>query len=135
MLQAAVAGMVELIASLMIDLSEQRLYAYNPQHQLIRSVAVSSGLPSSPTPIGESSVLSKFASVTMRGRGYVTPGVPWVLCINPAATICLHGAPWQERAGQRFGVPRSHGCVRLPTRQARWLYEHTPLGTPVTIRP
>jgi lipoprotein-anchoring transpeptidase ErfK/SrfK len=127
--------MVELIASLMIDLSEQRLYAYNSQNQLIRSVAVSSGLPSSPTPIGESSVLSKFASVTMRGRDYVTPGVPWVLCINPAATICLHGAPWQEQAGQRFGVPRSHGCVRLPTRQARWLYDHTPLGTPDTIRP
>jgi len=32
-------------------------------------------------------------------------------------------------------VPRSHGCVLLPTHQARWLYEHTPLGTPVTIRP
>jgi len=134
-LQAALAGMVELIASLMIDLSAQRLDAYNHQHQLIRSVAVSSGLPSSPTPIGAGSVLSKFASVTMRGRGYVTPGVPWVLCINPAATICLHGAPWQERAGQRFGVPRSHGCVRLPTSQARWLYDHTPLGTPVTIQP
>jgi lipoprotein-anchoring transpeptidase ErfK/SrfK len=25
--------------------------------------------------------------------------------------------------------------VRLPSQQARWLYEHTPLGTPVTIRP
>jgi len=128
-------GMVELIASLLIDLSEQKLYAYNPQHQVLRTMAVSSGRSSSPTPIGASKVLSKFASVTMRGRDYVTPGVPWVLCINPEATICLHGAPWQERGGERFGVARSHGCVRLPTHQARWLYEHTPLGTPVTIRP
>ena len=126
--------MVELIASLLIDLSEQKLYAYNPQHQVVRTMPVSSGRSSSPTPIGASRVLSKFASVTMRGRDYVTPGVPWVLCINPEATVCLHGAPWQERAGERFGVPRSHGCVRLPTHQARWLYERTPLGTPVTIQ-
>jgi lipoprotein-anchoring transpeptidase ErfK/SrfK len=58
-----------------------------------------------------------------------------VLCLNPKATVYLHGTPWQERAGERFGVPRSHGCVRLPTHQACWLYEPTPLGTPVTIRP
>ena len=49
--------------------------------------------------------------------------------------MCLHGTQWQERAGERFGVPRSHGCVRLPTRQARWLYAPTPLGTPDTIGP
>jgi lipoprotein-anchoring transpeptidase ErfK/SrfK len=127
--------MVELIASLLIDLSEQKLYAFNPQHRVVRTMPVSSGRSGSPTPVGESTVLSKFTSVTMRGRGYVTPGVPWVMCINTGATLCLHGAPWQERAGERFGVPRSHGCVRLPTHQARWLYEHTPLGTPVTIRP
>jgi lipoprotein-anchoring transpeptidase ErfK/SrfK len=127
--------MVELIASLLIDLSEQKLYAFNPQHQVVRTMPVSSGRSGSPTPVGENTVLSKFTSVTMRGRGYVTPGVPWVMCINTGATLCLHGAPWQERAGERFGVPRSHGCVRLPTHQARWLYEHTPLGTPVTIRP
>jgi len=84
-------GMVELIASLLIDLSEQKLYVVNPQHRLLRTMPVSSGRSSSPTPIGASKVLSKFASVTMRGRGYVTPGVPWVLCINPEATVCLHG--------------------------------------------
>ena len=70
--------MVELIASLLIDLSEQKLYAYNPQHHVVRTMTmpVSSGRSSSPTPIGTSRVLSKFASVTMRGRDDVTPGVP-----------------------------------------------------------
>jgi len=91
-------GMVELIASLLIDLSEQKLYVVNPQHQLLRTMPVSSGRSSSPTPIGASKLLSKFASVTMRGRGYVTPGVPWVLCINPEATVCLHGAPRHDPA-------------------------------------
>jgi lipoprotein-anchoring transpeptidase ErfK/SrfK len=70
----------------------------------------------------------------MRNRGQVVPNVPWVLCISADGMICLHGAPWQEAAGQSFGVPRSHGCVRVPSPHARWLFEHTPLGTPVTIQ-
>ena len=69
-----------LIASLLIDLSEQKseqkLYVVNPQHHVVRTMPVSSGRSSSPTPIGTSNVLSRFASVTMRGRDSVTPGVP-----------------------------------------------------------
>ena len=75
----------------------------NPRHQVLRTMAVSSGRSISPTPIGASRLLNRFASVTMRGEGYVTPGVPWVLCLNPEAALCLHGAPWQERAG--LGAP------------------------------
>jgi lipoprotein-anchoring transpeptidase ErfK/SrfK len=126
--------MVELIAAIVVDISDQRLYVYNPQQALIRSVLVSTGKASSPTPTGLGQVYSKHRSITMRGRNFVAPGVPWALCISQDGTICLHGAPWQEAAGQRFGVPRSHGCVRVPSPAARWLFENTPLGTPVTIQ-
>jgi len=44
--------MVELIAAIVVDLSDQRLYVYNPQQELIRTVLVSTGKASSPTPIG-----------------------------------------------------------------------------------
>jgi lipoprotein-anchoring transpeptidase ErfK/SrfK len=127
--------MVELIAAIVVDLSEQKLYAYDAEAVLLRSVPVSTGKPSSPTPTGEGQVYGKHRSVTMRGSGFVAPNVPWALCVTPDQVICLHGAPWQEAAGQSFGVPRSHGCVRVPSPHARWLFEHTPLGTPVTIRP
>ena len=40
-----------------------------------------------------SSVLSKDASVTMRGRDDVPPGFPEVLCLNPVATVYLHETP------------------------------------------
>ena len=126
--------MVELIASIVVDLSDQKLYAYNEQLQLVRTVLVSTGKPSSPTPTGMGKVLSKHQSITMRGRGYVSPGVPWALCVSEDGSICLHGAPWQEQAGEPFGVPRSHGCVRIPSPHARWLFQHTPVGTPVTIQ-
>ena len=126
--------MVELIASIVVDLSDQKLYVYNNQQELVRTVLVSTGASTTPTPTGLGQVYSKHQSVTMRGRGYVAPGVPWAMCITQNGMICMHGAPWQEAAGEAFGVPRSHGCIRIPSPHARWLYENTPMGTPVNIQ-
>ena len=98
-----------IITSIVVDLSDQKLYAYNGP-QLVRTIPVSSGKASTPTPTFSSKVQSKHRSVTMRGRGYVAPGVPWAMCV-PGGMICVHGAPWQEAAGQPYGVPRSHGST------------------------
>ena len=125
---------MELIAAIVVDLSDQKLYVYNPNQELVRTVLVSTGKNSTPTPMGSSQVYSKHRSVTMRGRGYVAPNVPYTMCITENGMICMHGAPWQEAAGEAFGVPRSHGCIRIPSPHARWLFENTPMGTPVTIQ-
>ena len=75
----------------------------------------------------------------MRGRGYYLPSVRNVMCLSGGGlspdAVCLHPAPWQEDAGLPFGVPRSHGCIRTSTSTARWLFQRTPIGTPVTIQP
>ena len=126
--------MIELIASLVVDLSDQKLTVYDSQEQVVRIIPVSTGKAATPTPTGLGSVLTKYRSVTMRGRNYVAPGVPYAMCITANEMICMHGAPWQEEAGQAFGVPRSHGCVRMPTHQARWLFENTRKGTKVVIQ-
>lgn len=126
--------MLELIATLVVDLSDQQLTVYDRNEQVVRVIPVSTGKASTPTPTGHASVLTKYRSVTMRGRNYVAPGVPYAMCITANELICMHGAPWQEDAGQAFGVPRSHGCVRMPTHQARWLFENTRKGTKVIIQ-
>ena len=126
--------MIELIASLVVDLSDQKLTVYDSQEQVVRIIPVSTGKAATPTPTGLGSVLTKYRSVTMRGRNYVAPGVPYAMCITANELICLHGAPWQEDAGQAFGVPRSNGCVRMPTAEARWLFENTQKGTKVLIQ-
>ena len=133
---ASAAGlpMIELIASLVVDLSDQKLTVYDSQEQVVRIIPVSTGKAATPTPTGLGSVLTKYRSVTMRGRNYVAPGVPYAMCITANELICLHGAPWQEDAGQAFGVPRSNGCVRMPTAEARWLFENTQKGTKVLIQ-
>ena len=48
----------------MIDLSDQRLNVYDENQQVVR---VSTGRASTPTPIYESKVLTKYRSVTLRG--------------------------------------------------------------------
>jgi lipoprotein-anchoring transpeptidase ErfK/SrfK len=112
------------VAEVLVDLSEQRLSAFDDAHRLLYRRLVSTGLPASPTPTGSFTVAARFASTPMTGRDYHIPNA-----------ICIHPAPWQEAAGQPFGVRRSHGCVRTSSATARWLFERTPLGTPVIIQP
>ena len=77
----------------MIDLSDQRLTVYDENQQLVRVIPVSTGTASTPTPIFESKVLTKYRSVTTRGRSYTVPGVPSTMCVSANELICLHAAP------------------------------------------
>ncbi|WP_413440949.1 L,D-transpeptidase [Synechococcus sp. MIT S1220] len=126
--------MLELIASIVVDLSDQKLTAYNTNQEVIRVIRVSTGKASTPTPIFDSKVFTKYRSTTMYGRTYTVAGVPYTMCVSANEAICIHAAPWQENAGQAFGVPRSNGCVRMPMAGARWLFENTAPGTPVSIQ-
>ncbi|EAQ76290.1 MULTISPECIES: L,D-transpeptidase [unclassified Synechococcus] len=131
--------MLELVAALLIDLSEQKLYAYDDQQRLLYAALVSTGLPVTPTPTGRFQIGSKYSETTLVGPDYRIPAVPNVMCLSGVGLapdrLCLHPAPWQERAGECFGVARSHGCIRTTSATARWLFPRTAVGTPVEIRP
>lgn len=87
---------LELIASVVVHLSDQTLTAYNAQQQPVRARARSS--PSTAqSPCGDR-ILSP----------QVFPGRCASRAVRPSA---IHAAPWQEQAGQSFGVPRSHGAA------------------------
>ncbi|MEB3200050.1 MAG: L,D-transpeptidase [Synechococcaceae cyanobacterium] len=136
---AAGKGPRPLVARLVVDLSRQELIAYDSRGRTLLRRAVSTGLPVSPTPRGSFVVAGRYERTSLVGPDYRIEGVRHVLCLagpglRPDA-ICFHPAPWQEAARQRFGVPRSHGCIRTPSATARWLFENTPAGTPVRIQP
>ena len=44
--------------------------------------------------------------------------------------VYIHGTNQEDL----IGSPASHGCVRLPEDMAKTFFEHTPIGTKVTIR-
>ena len=59
--------MLELVASLVVDLSDQRLTVYNSDQEVVRVIPVSTGKASTPTPIFNSKVYTKCRYTTMYG--------------------------------------------------------------------
>lgn len=53
-------------------------------------------------------------------NGYDLPGVPWISYITESG-IAFHGTYWHND----FGMARSHGCINLPSKAAKWLYRWT----------
>ena len=103
-----------------VDLGEQVLVAYRDRTPVYATL-VSSG-KGSPTPRGNYPIWAKVASMTMANQDYedkpyMVEHVPWVLLFQ--GHNALHGAYWHDRFGNR----RSHGCVNLAPRDARWLFE------------
>ena len=109
-----------------VDLSAQKLTAYEGSTP-VRSTLVSTGLPRTPTPTGRYRIYVKYVFDDMAGPGYYLPKVPYVMYFYRGYS--LHGTYWHAN----FGQPMSHGCVNLPTSEARWLYSWAPVGTPVYI--
>jgi len=112
---------------IVVDLDEQIIRAYQ-DGDLLRTVAVSTGLPETPTVEGEFSIYLKRPAQLMSGPGYYLPGVPWVMYFYQGYGI--HGTYWHDN----FGQPMSHGCVNLPTAEAAWFYDWAEIGTPVLVR-
>lgn len=103
-----------------VDLGEQVLVAYRGAEPVYATL-VSSG-KGSPTPRGNYPIWAKVASMTMANQDYedkpyMVEHVPWVLLFQGHNAI--HGAYWHDRFGHR----RSHGCVNLAPRDARWVFE------------
>jgi len=111
-----------------VSVDNQRLYAFE-DGRLVRTMLVSTGQEKFPTVEGTFAIYWKLVSQNMSGPGYYIPNVPYVMYFYRG--YGLHGAYWHNNFGQRM----SHGCVNLPTEDARWLYEWSEIGTPVIVGP
>ena len=60
--------MLELVASLVVDFSDQRLTVDNSDQEVVHLILVSTGKASTPTPIFDSKVYTKYRSTTMYER-------------------------------------------------------------------
>lgn len=117
-----------------IDLSEQRLYAYESGN-LANTFLVSAARYPWTTKAGIHSILAKIPTVDYTwnyGEGnannYNLGPTPWNLLIYPHHYI--HYAWWHNN----FGHPMSHGCVNVGLISMKWLYEWAKVGTPVEVR-
>jgi LysM repeat protein len=122
---------------IVIDLSEQHLYAYQGG-VLIHSFVASTGMPGARTISGAFHVLDKLPNAYASTWGLRMPhwlGIYWAGSLENG----IHALPILSN-GQRLwegylGTPVSYGCVVLCTQEARTLYEWAEVGMPVVIQP
>jgi lipoprotein-anchoring transpeptidase ErfK/SrfK len=88
-----------------------------------RAIHVSTAAPGHVTPDGHFHVYAKYR---MSWSNLFHVWLPW-------ASYVVGGIAMHEFASVP-PYPASHGCIRIPSPDARWVYRKTPVGTPVTIR-
>jgi hypothetical protein len=91
-------------------------------NQVVRTIAVSSGKPSTPTPPGDYRVYAKIP------RWWSTPFREWL----PWALPFVGGIAFHELQDVP-AYPASHGCVRQSFTVARWTYNFATVGMPVKV--
>jgi LysM repeat protein len=109
-----------------VDLSAQRVTAYQGDTP-VRSTLVSTGLSGTPTLTGRFRIYAKYRATNMSGPGYYLSNVPYTMFYDRG--YALHGTYWHSN----FGTPMSHGCINMPTAEARWFYSWASVGTLISI--
>jgi LysM repeat protein len=113
---------------IVVDLSEQRVYAYE-NGSLVRTLIVSTGVAATPTVQGEFRIYLRYLKQDMYGSDYYLPNVPYVQYFYQG--YGLHGTYWHNN----FGQPMSRGCVNLTIADSEWLYNWASIGTLVRVIP
>jgi vancomycin resistance protein YoaR len=114
-----------------IDLAQQKLCQIEGNN-ILGCYAISSGKPSTPTPIGTRTIQSKNPRAWSAPYGLY---MPWFMAMGGGYGI--HELPeWPggyKEGANHLGTPVSHGCVRLGVGPAETVYNWTDIGTPVYI--
>jgi len=103
-------------------LLDRQLALYVEDGQVVRVLHVSSGQSGFGTPTGTYRIQRKYT------RDWSVPYSVWL----PWAQYFVGGVAFHEAASVPV-TPASHGCVRIPAGDARWLYDRTPVGTQVIV--
>ncbi|MEM7028642.1 MAG: L,D-transpeptidase family protein [Chloroflexota bacterium] len=98
-----------------VDLSEQLVTAWEGTTPVMNFTA-STGLPHTPTLVGQFRVYQKYVGTRMSGPGYDLPNVPFTMYYDRGYAV--HGAYWHDN----FGEPMSHGCVNLSPEDAEQIF-------------
>ncbi len=117
-----------------VSIGEQKVRIYN-NGTVIKEWIVSTGKNGS-TPLG---------SFTIQNRGEwffsekYQQGAKWWVSFKDWGVYLFHSIPMDRdrnviaEEADKLGNPSSHGCIRLEIDHAKWIYDHIPTGTPVSI--
>lgn len=118
-----------------VSLEDQRVYVLDAEDRTVRKFACSSGEEGSETPTGT-------FTISDRGKSFYNPSVKegayyWTRFYE---AYLFHSLPFDQNEemepeeAAKLGTPASHGCIRLEIENAKWIYDHIPVGTKVSIQ-
>lgn len=113
-----------------INLTAQHIYFYKDGKLLVESDFVSGNEARGwATPAGAYPLTYKQRNAVLRGVGYATPVSYW-MPFNGG--IGLHDASWRGSfGGSIYKTGGSHGCINLPPKTAKTIFENIKAGDPV----
>jgi hypothetical protein len=117
-----------LAANDMVVLSRNRLIVVNGLAiGLVEADSIFQPLPPTEEIVFDGTLfIPPYGSEQRRVRGVLGP-----YRLKLANGVGLHGTPYTESIGKAV----THGCIRLRDADITWLYENSPIGTTVVIRP
>ena len=119
--------------SVHIDIAKQRLYIYDKNGNLIRSMKCSTGTAGNDTPTGDYLIGGR--------KPYFISGLMTAeKAVRFNGGIYIHRVPYYtdrpgsyDRAISQLGKKASHGCVRVPIADSTWIYDNLPKGSKVVV--
>jgi lipoprotein-anchoring transpeptidase ErfK/SrfK len=105
--------------------------------KLLKTMPVSLGKPSTPSSSGTMVIMQRAAETVFDTRAEMGPREGYRVNIQWAQRITwggqfIHSAPWSVWDQGRDNV--SHGCINLSPSDAKWLFDRTEVGDPVTVQ-
>lgn len=121
--------------SILVDISDQRVYVFN-SGKLQKTIICSTGQDWTPTPTGT-------YLVGDRGAYFYTGYKNSVICYNWVrinnnflfhSVLCDRKGRVIQSEAAKLGEKASHGCIRMPLSDIKWIYNTIPKGTLVVIQ-
>lgn len=115
-----------------VNITEQHLYYYIDGEVFIESDFVSGTVSKArSTPTGIYYIKYKKSPSILRGINWETPVTYWMPFFDGCG---LHDATWRSSfGGTIYYYNGSHGCLNMPFKQVKTIYENIEAGTPILI--
>ena len=126
------ADIIELLPETFVevDISDQLVRLYKDSKMILATKTVT-GKPASPTNEGYFGLTYKEKDTYLVGPGYRSHVDYWMPFDGG---IGLHDADWRSKFGEEIYLTKgSHGCVNLPKKAARTIYETVNTGSKVLV--
>lgn len=119
---------------ILVSIKKQKMWYYKNGKLKYTSNVVTGLSGKHSTPKGHYAIRGKSRSAYLVGRDYVSFVNYWML-IDGGKQIGLHDATWRWKFGGKiYKTNGSHGCINLPLKTAKYLYNHAPVGTKVIVK-